>query len=52
MYSISLKLNSAFSMIGKAMADKITVKLEGKTHALDFERIINSNMRSCSKSHL
>ena len=30
---ISSKLNSAFSTIGKATADKITAKLVGKTHA-------------------
>ena len=30
---ISSKLNSAFSTIGKATADKITAKLGGKTHA-------------------
>ena len=30
---ISLKLNSAFSMISKATGDKITAKLVGKTHA-------------------
>ena len=29
---ISLKLNSAFSTIGKATADKITAKIVGKTH--------------------
>ena len=33
---ISSKLNSAFSMIGKATADKITAKLVGKTHAFAF----------------
>ena len=33
---ISLKLNSAFSTIGKATADKITAKLVGKTHAFAF----------------
>ena len=30
MYSITLKLNSTFRAIGKATADKITVKLVGK----------------------
>ena len=47
-------MNSAFSTIGKATADKITAKLVvGKTHACHafaFAWIINSNMRSCSKS--
>ena len=33
MYIFSSKLNSAFSTIGKATADKITAKLVGKTHA-------------------
>ena len=33
---ISSKLNSAFSMIGKATADKITTKLVGKTYAFAF----------------
>ena len=33
---ISSKLNSAFSMIGKTTADKITAKLLGKTHAFAF----------------
>ena len=33
---ISLKLNSAFSTIGKATADKITAKLVGKTHDFAF----------------
>ena len=33
---ISSKLNSAFSTIGKATADKITAKLVGKTHAFTF----------------
>ena len=33
---ISSKLNSAFSMIGKATANKITAKLVGKTHAFAF----------------
>ena len=32
-YIISSKLNSAFSTIGKATADKIAAKLVGKTHA-------------------
>ena len=32
----SSKLNSAFSTIGKATADKITAKLVGKTHAIAF----------------
>ena len=53
MYIISSKLNSAFSTIGKATADEITAKLEGKTHACHafaFAWIINSNMRSCSES--
>ena len=31
MYSISLKLKSAFSMIGKTTADKLTSKLVGKS---------------------
>ena len=35
-YIIISKLNSAFSTIGKATADKITAKLVGKTHVLDF----------------
>ena len=46
---ISSKLNSAFSMIGKATADKVTAKLVGKTHAFAFALLINSNMRSCSE---
>ena len=53
MYIISSKLNSAFSAIGKATADKITAKLVGKTHAclaFAFAWIINLNMRSCSES--
>ena len=33
---ISSKLNSAFSTIGRATADKITAKLVGKTHAFAF----------------
>ena len=33
---ISSRLNSAFSTIGKATADKITAKLVGKTHAFAF----------------
>ena len=33
---ISSKLNSAFSTIGKATADKITAKLVRKTHAFAF----------------
>ena len=33
---ISSKLNSAFSTIGKATADKITAKLVGKTHEFAF----------------
>ena len=33
---ISSKLNSAFSTIGKAKADKITAKHVGKTHAFAF----------------
>ena len=33
---ISSKLNSAFRMIGKATADKITAKLVGKAHAFAF----------------
>ena len=33
---ISSKLNSAFSTIDKATADKITAKLAGKTHAFAF----------------
>ena len=33
---INSKLNSAFSTIGKATADKITAKLVGKTHAFAF----------------
>ena len=33
---ISSKLNSAFSTIGKATADKITAKLVGNTHAFTF----------------
>ena len=33
---ISSKLNSAFSTIGKATADKITAKFVGKTHAFPF----------------
>ena len=36
MYSISSKLNSAFSMIGKATADKITAKLVGKNSRFRF----------------
>ena len=34
--NISSKLNSVFSTIGKATADKITAKLMGKTHAFAF----------------
>ena len=41
MYSISSKLNSAFSTIGKATVNKIIAKLVG-THAFAFM----SNMRS------
>ena len=33
---ISWRLNSAFSTIGKATADKITAKLVGKTHSFAF----------------
>ena len=33
---ISSTLNSAFSTIGKATANKITAKLVGKTHAFAF----------------
>ena len=33
---ISSKLNSAFSAIGKATADKITAKLVGKIHGFAF----------------
>ena len=36
MYSISSKLNSAFSMIGKATADKITAKLVGRNSRFCF----------------
>ena len=46
---VSSKLNSAFSKIGKATADKITAKLVGKTHAFAFALLINSNTRSCSE---
>ena len=35
-YSISSSLNSAFSTIGKATADKITAKLEGKNSRFRF----------------
>ena len=43
MYSISsTKLNSAFSTIGKATAEKITAKLVGK----------NSRFRFCMNSNL
>ena len=45
MYSISSKLNSAFSTIGKATVNKIIAKLVG-THAFAFMWIIISNMRS------
>ena len=36
MYSISLKLNSAFSTIGEATADKITAILVGKNSRFRF----------------
>ena len=49
---IRSKLNSAFSTIGKATADKITAKLVGKTHAFAFAWITNSNTRSCSELRL
>ena len=50
MYIISSKLNSAFSTIGKATADKITAKPVEKTHAFASAWIIYSNMRSYSES--
>ena len=43
---ISSKLNSAFSTMGKATADKITAKLMGKTHAFAFAWLTN-----CSFEH-
>ena len=49
---ISSKLNPAFSTIGKVTADKITAKLEGKTHAFALVWIIISNTRSYSESRL
>ena len=52
MYSISSKLNSAFSTIGKATANKITAKLVGKNSRLLFCVKINSNMGSCSQARL
>ena len=36
MYSISSKLNSAFRMIGKATANKITANLAGKSSLFCF----------------
>jgi len=36
MYSISMKLNSAFNTIGKATANKITAKLVGKNSRFRF----------------
>ena len=36
MYSITLKLKSAFSMIGKTTADKLTPKLVGKSSRFRF----------------
>ena len=48
---ISSKLNSAFSTIGKATADKITAKLVVKTHAFAFAWLtVHSNTCSCSES--
>ena len=38
---ISSRLNSAFSTIGKATADKITAKRVGKTHAFAFVCVNN-----------
>ena len=52
MYSISSKLNSAFSTIGKATTSKITAKLVGKNSRLLFCVKINSNMGSCSQARL
>ena len=51
MYSISSKLNSPFSTISKATADKITAKRVGK-NSRGFRfcvNNINSNMQSCSE---
>jgi len=36
MYSINLKLNSTFNMIGKAMVDKMTAKIVDKNSSFHF----------------
>jgi len=36
MYSITMKLNSTFRTIGKAMANEITAKLVGKISSFRF----------------
>jgi len=38
MYSITLKFNSTFGMIGKAMAHKLNAKVVGKNFMLSLER--------------
>ena len=52
MYSISSKLNSAFSTIGKATVDKITAKLVEKNPRFRFCVKINSNMWSSREARL
>ena len=53
MYSISSKLKSAFSMIGKTTANKLNFKTcRGKGHAFAFVWIINSSTRSWSETRL
>ena len=49
---ISSKLNSAFSTIGKATADKISAKLLGKTHAFAFACMNNKNFKIRTRIHV
>ena len=52
-FCLQITLNSAFSTIGKATADKITAKHVGKTHAFAFAWLsVHLNTRSCSESRL